>query len=66
MFNLRLTRMPFVAAFVAAAALVGGCASGPDVRGDYDRSVDFGKYKTYNFLRPRAATQPSSSRSPSR
>ena len=33
-----------------AVALAGGCASGPDVRGDYDRSVDFGKYKTYNFL----------------
>ena len=50
MFNLRLTRMPFVAALVAAAALAGGCASGPDVRGDYDRAADFGKYKTYNFL----------------
>ena len=36
MFNLRLTRMPYVAAVVAAAALAGGCASGPDVRGDYD------------------------------
>jgi len=50
MFNLRLTRMPLVAALVAAAAFAGGCASGPDVRGDYDRAVDFGKYKTYNFL----------------
>ena len=50
MFDLRLTRMPFVAALVTAALLAGGCASGPDVRGDYDRSVDFGKYKTYNFL----------------
>ena len=50
MLNLRSTRMPFVAALVAAAALAGGCASGPDVRGDYDRAVDFGKYKTYNFL----------------
>ena len=50
MFNLRLTRMPFVAALVAVTALAGGCASGPDVRGDYDRAVDFGKYKTYNFL----------------
>ena len=50
MFNLRSTRMPLVAALVAVAALAGGCASGPDVRGDYDRAVDFGKYKTYNFL----------------
>lgn len=50
MINLRMARMSFIAALVAAAALAGGCASGPDVRGDYDRTVDFGKYKTYNFL----------------
>jgi hypothetical protein len=42
--------LPLVATLAALAALVAGCASGPDVRGDYDRSVDFGKYKTYNFL----------------
>jgi hypothetical protein len=39
----------FVAA-LAAVALIAGCASGPDVRGDYDRAADFSKYKTYNFL----------------
>jgi hypothetical protein len=39
----------FAAALVATAALA-GCASGPDVRGDYDRAADFSKYKTYNFL----------------
>lgn len=39
----------FVAALVATAALA-GCASGPDIRGDYDRAADFSKYKTYNFL----------------
>ena len=39
----------FLAALVAVAALA-GCASGPDVRGDYDRAADFSKYKTYNFL----------------
>jgi hypothetical protein len=43
-------RLPLVAALAAVAALVTGCASGPDVRGDYDRAVDFGKYRTYNFL----------------
>jgi hypothetical protein len=46
---LRLQRAPFVAALLAATALA-GCATGPDVRGDYDRAADFGKYKTYNFL----------------
>ena len=30
MFNLRLTRMPFVAALVAAAAIAGGSLAGPD------------------------------------
>jgi hypothetical protein len=43
-------RLPLVAALAALAALVTGCASGPDVRGDYDRAADFGKYRTYNFL----------------
>jgi hypothetical protein len=43
-------RRPVIATLIALAALVTGCASGPDVRGDYDRSVDFGKYRTYNFL----------------
>jgi hypothetical protein len=37
------------AAVLGAAALLGGCASGPDIRADYDRSVDFGKYRTYGF-----------------
>lgn len=43
-------RLRLVATLAALAALVTGCASGPDVRGDYDRAADFGKYKTYNFL----------------
>ena len=39
-----------LAAVVGAVALLAGCASGPEVRGDYDRAVDFGKYKTYGFV----------------
>lgn len=38
-----------VAAMIAASALIAGCASGPDIRADYDRTVDFGKYRTYGF-----------------
>jgi len=34
--------------FVALA--IAGCASGPDIRADYDRAADFGKYRTYGFL----------------
>lgn len=46
---LRQTPVRFLAALVTVAALA-GCASGPDVRGDYDRAADFSKYRTYNFL----------------
>jgi len=34
----------------ACALLLAGCASGPDVRGDYDKAANFGGYKTYNFV----------------
>jgi len=39
-----------VPALAAVALLASGCASGPDVRADYDKSADFGKYRTYGFL----------------
>jgi Domain of unknown function (DUF4136) len=32
-------------------ALVAGCASGPEIRSDYDRSADFSSYETYGFAR---------------
>jgi hypothetical protein len=35
---------------VAASLVLSGCASGPDVRADYDKSIDFGKYRTYGFV----------------
>jgi hypothetical protein len=39
------------AAVVGLAALwLTGCASGPDIRADYDKAADFGKYRTYNFV----------------
>lgn len=50
MTTINLARMPFLSALLAATALAAGCASGPDVRGDYDRAADFSKYRTYNFL----------------
>jgi hypothetical protein len=34
---------------IMAAAIV-ACASGPNIRSDYDKSVDFGQYRTYNFF----------------
>lgn len=38
------------AAFAAAAIALAGCASGPDIQADYDKSADFGKYRTYGFV----------------
>jgi hypothetical protein len=43
-------RLQAASALVAVTLLAAGCASGPDVRGDYDRSADFGQYRTYGFL----------------
>jgi hypothetical protein len=38
------------AAGAVAALLLGGCESGPDVRGEYDQTADFSEYRTYNFV----------------
>jgi hypothetical protein len=35
---------------VLSACAVAGCASGPDIRSDYDPTVNFGAYNTYNFV----------------
>ena len=42
--------LKLAASALATAALIGGCATGPDVRADYDKSADFGKYRTYGFV----------------
>jgi hypothetical protein len=46
--------IPFGPAMKAALACgllaVAGCASGPDVRADYDRAADFGKYRSFGFV----------------
>ena len=31
-------------------AVLGGCASGPNISSDYDRGADFGAYQTWNFI----------------
>ncbi len=43
------TRLRLASAGLAAIVLA-GCASGPDVRADYDKAADFGKYRTYGFV----------------
>ena len=37
-------------ALIITIAFLGGCASGPDILYDYDRSADFSAYTTYNFF----------------
>jgi hypothetical protein len=34
----------------AALLLLAGCASGPDVRGDFDPAADFGRFRTFGFV----------------
>jgi hypothetical protein len=46
-----LSIKPRLAAALAAGAIaLAGCSSGPDVRADYDRAADFGKYRTFGFV----------------
>ena len=45
-----LRRLALPATLAAASLVVAACASGPEVRADYDHSADFGKYRTYGFV----------------
>ena len=49
------TRSPFSRShawtvLACAGLLLSACASGPDLRADYDKSADFGKYRTFGFV----------------
>ena len=39
-----------VGTLAVAAVALAGCASGPDIRADYDKAADFGAYRTYGFV----------------
>ena len=43
-------RSRLTATLAVAAIALAGCASGPDIQADYDKAVDFGKYRTYGFV----------------
>jgi hypothetical protein len=47
---MRTSTFRIAMAGIAVALLAAGCASGPDVRADYDKAADFGKYRTYGFV----------------
>jgi len=44
------TKLIKAAGLLAVAALATGCASGGNLRSDYDDTADFSEYKTYNFF----------------
>jgi hypothetical protein len=44
-----LIKSAFVLCF---AVILASCATGPNIRVDYDRSVDFSGYKTYGYFQP--------------
>jgi Domain of unknown function (DUF4136) len=51
MYSSKLLRgLAWPATLAAVSLVVAGCASGPEVRADYDHSADFGKYRTYGFI----------------
>lgn len=50
----KMSRRPAALGAVLAAALA-GCATGPDIRTDYNHSTDFSQYRTFAFL-PRLGT----------
>ena len=47
---MRTSMLKISAAVVAVGLLATCCASGPDIRADYDTASDFGKYRTFGFL----------------
>jgi hypothetical protein len=49
---MRTSTFRLAVAAAAVAVIAAGCANGPDVRGDYDKAADFGRYRTYGFMSP--------------
>ena len=41
-----------------SVVLLAGCASGPDIKSDYDPTVDFSKFKTFGFYNPMGIENP--------
>ena len=44
---------------VGAAVVLASCASKPTIESDYDHTIDFSQYKTYNFFNPMGIENPS-------
>jgi hypothetical protein len=50
--NTRVIRSLLVTAFAGAALVAAGCASGPQIRAERDKTVDFSRYHTFGFVNP--------------
>ena len=48
--SIHLARIPGYLCLILAVISLGGCASNPKIMYDYDRSADFGSYRTYNLM----------------
>jgi hypothetical protein len=48
-FPIKLYRTLIIASSSIVLAMIGGCATGPNVRADFDRQVAFSEFKTYGF-----------------
>jgi hypothetical protein len=53
-----LRKISRFAAIAGISVLLASCASGPDIRSDYDHTVDFSQFKTYNFFSPMGIENP--------
>jgi hypothetical protein len=55
--NIRQVRRVFAIALLGAALAAAGCASGPRVRAERDKTVDFSQYRTFAFAEPLGTDQ---------
>ena len=46
----RLARVFTYPVLAILTATLSGCASGGNIQSDYDRTADFGSYRTYDFM----------------
>jgi hypothetical protein len=56
--NRAIRTLRILLAACSALALLAACSSGPKIKADYDPSVDFSGYKTYNFYKPMGIENP--------
>ena len=50
--NIRPVRFAFALAMLGAVLVAAGCESGPRVRAERDKTVDFSQYRTFAFADP--------------